>query len=406
MTLFHYTAVNREGSKIEGQLEASDRQSVFEQLHEAGHLPVDVAELRARASYAGKSDWPFLSRHPSPAQITLFTRELAMLLKAGQTLDQALKLLEKDGSAAKQQKLIAQLRAALNDGKSFNEALAGLPQVFPAIYTNMIRVAEASGTLENVLEDIADTRERDQKRRAQALSAMLYPALLVLTAVGAVIIMLVFVVPRFKQMLVTASAELPGSTEFVIGLSDGLIAHGQWIAVGALAIVAAILVALRRPGVRRGFDGLLLHLPLIGRLMRLNLTIQFCRTLSTLLENGVELPMALNLTKDVLGNAKAKRALEQAYEALRKGQNFTDPLTRSGLFPPVAVNMLVVGEETGGLASSTKYLARMFEDKLELAITRLFTIIEPAIIILVSLFVAGIIISIIGAVISVNDLAL
>jgi len=405
LTLYHYTAIGQNGAKIEGEMEALGRKTVFDQLHDQGHLPVDVTEAGNRGQQiAGQGS--FFSRAPSAAQITLFTRELAMLLKAGQSLDQALGLLASDTGSAKLNKLIGQVRAKINEGRSFHEALEAQGRAFEQVYISMVQVAEASGTLDTVLERIADARERDQKLRSKALSAMLYPALLVATAIGAVIVMLIFVVPKFKDMLVNTGAQSADTSLIAITASDWLIENGMTFLVVLLVALIALTLLLRQRGFRQNFDGILLKLPLAGHLLRLNLTIHFCRTLGTLLENGVDLPAALSLTQNVMGNKVAAKVIGDAQEALRKGQNFTKPLIAANLFPPVVVNLLKVGEETGGLSASTLYLARMFEDKLELAIQRLFTILEPAIIILVSLFVAGIIISIIGAVISVNDLAL
>lgn len=386
-------------------MEALGRKTVFDQLHDLGHLPVAVTEAgKSSQNLAGENS--FFNRAPSASQISLFTRELAMLLKAGQSLDQALDLLGQDTGSDKITKLIGHIRTKINEGKSFHEALKAQGRAFPPVYISMVQIAEASGTLETVLERIADTREREQKLRSKALSAMLYPAMLIVTAIGAVIVMLVFVVPKFKQMIVNAGTQSADTSLFAITASDWLIEHGVTFMIVVSAAFLALIMLLRKRSFRQSFDGILLKLPLVGHLIRLNLTIHFCRTLGTLLENGVNLPDALSLTQNVMGNKLAAKVIGDAQIALRKGQNFSRPLIEANLFPLVVVNLLKVGEETGGLADSTLYLARMFEDKLELAIQRLFTILEPAIIILVSLFVAGIIISIIGAVISVNDLAL
>jgi general secretion pathway protein F len=404
--LFHYPAVSRSGDRLAGEMEAHDRQNVLDELHASGHFPVDVREATGKVFDATRRSLALSASRPSSSQITLFTHELAMLLKAGLPLDRCLDLLAKDASSRNLSKLISRVNAEINDGKSLHEALAAQNGVFPSVYVNMVRVAEASGTLVAVLERVAQARRRAEKLRGKALSAALYPALLIIIAVTAVIIMLTVVVPRFKQMILQAGTEVPDSARIVIGASDWLITNGQTLLFSIGGVVVLLFVLWQQGQVRLWIETLLFRLPLIGQIMRLNLTIRFCGTLGVLLENGVELPAAIKLVRDVIGNQKAIEALDEAYGSLRKGRSFLDPLTASGLFPPVVINMLRVGEETGGLAPSLKHMTDMFEDKLETTVQRTFTIFEPVIILLVSVFIAAIIMSILGAVISVNDLAI
>jgi type II secretory pathway component PulF len=386
-------------------MQAASREQVLEQLHRLGHLPVDVSERGAGAAPAALAKLSVWSR-PAGSQVTLFTYELAMLLKAGLPLDRSLDLLAKDSGSAKMARLMRRIHDQISGGKSLQEALEAQTGVFPPVYTSMVRVAETSGTLDTVLARIAAARRRAEKLRSKALSAVLYPALLIVMALGAVIIMLAFVVPRFKEMIVGATAEVPDSARFVIAASDWLIANGQLLALAAgAAILSAALLWMRGTG-RGLIEAALLRTPLVGHVIRLNLAIGFCRTLGILLENGVELPTAIKLIRDVVGNRTAAGWLDQSYDSLRKGRGFIEPLDRSGLFPPVMINMLRVGEETGSLTASALHMAEMFEDKLETAVQRTFTIIEPVIILLVSIFIAGVIISILSAVISINDLAI
>ncbi|MGI9385625.1 MAG: type II secretion system F family protein [Methyloligellaceae bacterium] len=405
MTLFRYTAVTRSGGRIEGEMEASARRTVFDQLNELGYLPVDVHEVAAGHG-TGATSFLSFERKISKAQITIVTRELAMLLKSGLTLDQALALIEKDQHTGRVSKLISRIRFQLNDGRNFAEALEAQDGVFPPVYCGMVRVAEASGTLDAVLEQIAEARERDQELRSKILSATLYPSFLIVTAVGMVVLLLMFVVPRFKEMISSSGAAVPDAARLVIGLSDWLNAHGGSLLIAVLAALLALLLLWGRPAFRMGFDAFLIRVPIAGYFARVSLTIRVCRTLSTLLKSGVELTTALALCERIVGVRPAAAAIAEANEALRKGQSFIVPLDESGLFFPVVINMLKVGEETGNLAPSAFYLAQMFEQKMDLGIRRLMTILEPLIIILVSLFVAGIIIAILGAVISVNDLVI
>lgn len=405
MPLYSYTVISREGNRLTGEIEGVSRKSILEELHKLGHLPVDVREAEpGTASNAGTSPRA-IGGNPSHGQITLFTRELSMLLRAGLSLDQALALLEKDSASRKLGRLVSQVRAQINEGKSFHEALSSR-NAFPPIYVSMVRVAEMSGTLDTVLERIAETREREQKLRAKALSAILYPAILIVTAIAAVILMLTFIVPRFKEMILQAGTEIPRSAALIIGASDWLVANWEILLLALGAVLGSALMLWRRQGFRQWGERTLLKLPVIGNIMRLNLTVRFCRALGTLIENGVALPAALQLVRDVLGNRLAASALDEAHDALRKGRSFIAPLADAGLFPAAVINLLHVGEETGSLERSLFHLAEMFEEKLEIAVQRTFTILEPVIILLVSAFVALVIISILGAVISINDLAI
>lgn len=406
MTEFSYTAISRTGERVTGRADAVNRDMVLQQLRAMGHLPVDVRPSAGDEAAKGISGTEFFNRGPSKTQITLFTRELAMLIKAGLPLDHALKLLAAGGANARMSALVKKLRLSINEGKSFHQALAQHGDLFPPAYVNMVRVAEAGGALDTVLSRIATAREREQKLKSKIASALIYPAFLVFTAIGAIALMLGFVVPRFKEMITTTGGKIPDGARLVMAASDWLIANALGLVLSTAGLLFLLMLALRQVAARKAMQRSLLQLPLIGQLYRLNLTIRFCRNLGTLLENGVDLPDALRLSQSVLADPSAAEVIEKANECLRKGEDFTAPLAASNLFPPVAVNLLQVGMETGSIAPSALHLADMFEEKLEIAVQRTFTILEPLIIVLVSGLVAGIIISIIGAVISVNEIVL
>jgi len=402
--LYQYKALSRTGVSLSGEMEAVNRATVLEDLHQLGHFPIEVKELNGGGAQGRKSSSSLFSGLPSPRQITLFTRELGMLLKAGLPLHQALVFLERDAGSKTLGRLVGRIGNEIGSGKSLHEALEMQGDAFPLIYSKMVRVAEASGTLETVLERIAQGREKAQKLKSTALSEVLYPCLLIVMAIAAVTVMLAFVVPRFKDMISNAGTQIPDQARFVIGASDWLLANWEYLLGGIAAFV--LTIAVTWPKIRGEVQTFLLRVPFIGTIIQMNLTIRFCRTLGMLLENGVDLPAAMKLVSDVIGNKPAAAAVDQSYDALRKGRSFLDPLSQSGLFPPVLINMLRVGEETGSLASSLLHMAEVFEEKLERTVERTFTIFEPVIILLVSGIIAFIIVSILSAVISINDLAI
>jgi general secretion pathway protein F len=406
MAVFRYTALNQAGKQISGEMEAASREVAIRQLAEAGHFPIDAVAQSGSVAAASRRSLMDFWRSASAAQITQFTRQLAMLLGAGLTLPRAMALVETETGGGRVQSVAKQIRADIAVGKSLAEALEARGKQFPPVFVSMVRAAEASGTLPEVLERIAETREREQKMRAKLVSAMLYPSLLVVTAIAALLVIMLFVVPRFKSMLVDSGVKLPPSAATVIAVSDWLNAHLTALGVGIAAAVLGIVVLRQQAPVRRLLDRLSLRLPLVGNLMRMDLTIRFCRTLGALLANGVALPAALGLTREVMGNDEAAAVVAAMGQELRKGSDLAKPMEASRLFPPIVIALMRVGEETGGLAKSALYLADMFEDRLDVATQRLVTILEPVIIIAVSVVVAMIVISIMGAVVSVYDLTI
>jgi general secretion pathway protein F len=405
MAVFHYTALDRAGQRFAGEIQGPSREVVIRQLSEAGQYPIEVAAGSAPAPSPARSLLD-LGRSASSAEITQFARQLAMLLGAGLNLSRAVSLIEGEAGARRLKGLARKIHADIADGKSLAEALEARDGQFPPVFVSMVRAAEASGTLPEVLERIAETREREQKMRAKLVSALLYPSFLVVTAIASLLVIMLVVVPRFKAMLSDTGVRLPPATANIIAVSDWLNDHWLGLAAGfGIAALAALLLH-RRPAVRGFLDRAVLHLPLISGLVRMDLTVRFCRTLGSLLANGISVPAALGLTREVMGNRVAAGAVGAMSRELRKGSDLARLMEASHLFPPIVIALMRAGEETGGLAKSALYLADMFEERLDVATQRLVTILEPVIIVGVSAVVATIVVSIMGAVLSVYDVAL
>jgi general secretion pathway protein F len=405
MPVFHYTALDRGGQRIAGEIQGPSREVVIRQLSDAGHFPIDVAPEEAGARARGRSLLAF-GRTASAAEITQLARQLAMLVNAGLSLPRAVGLIEGEAGGRGLKRVASQIHADISGGKSLAEALEARGGQFPPVFVSMVRAAEASGTLPEALERIAETREREQRMRAKLLSALLYPSFLVVTAVASLLVIMLFVVPRFKTMLMDSGMRLPPSAANVIAVSDWLNAHWATLAVGLGVAAAGVLLLRRRPVVRRFLDRVALRVPVVGGLVRMDLTVRFCRTLGSLLANGIAVPTALNLTRDVMGDGEAAGAVAVMSRDLRKGGDLARLMEASRLFPPIVIAIMRAGEETGGLSKSALYLADMFEQKLDTSTQRLVTILEPVIIVGVSMVVAAIVVSIMGAVVSVYDFAL
>lgn len=404
MPKFEYTAFDAAGRRIAGEIDADSAESALRNLNSRGHFPVGVTERRSAGGADGASGTSLFARGPTAAEITLFTQELSLLLAAGQPLAGAIDLIEGDSHSGRIQGLARRLRSSLAGGKSLAEAMALEPAAFPPVYCGMVKAAEASGMLAAVLARIAETRERDQKLGSKLASAALYPALLILMAVGVVVLMIGVVVPQFKDMLGDQAGRLPATSRAVLAASDWLASNGELMAVGMVFLLMAAFFGGRQPTLQRLMERALFATPLVSNVMQLSLTARFCRTLGILLESGLGLPAALALTRDVITNHAARTIIDEIGSALREGKEFTEPLRRAPVFPAMVTSLLRIGAESGVLAASAVRLGEMYEAKLEVAITRLLTVLEPTIILAVSLFIGFIVLTIMSAIMGVYDL--
>ncbi|CAN5232478.1 type II secretion system F family protein [soil metagenome] len=402
MTTFRYTAIRDDGAHISGRMEASSSEAVLAHLTALKHHPIEATAL-GEGTLAKLS---FRRRRPSFNDITLFTREMSWLLQAGLTLSKALDVLADEIRTPRLAPVLARIRSGIRGGQSLHDTLAGLNGVFSPYYINMVEIAEASGTLVPVLQRIAAAREREQATRRKLVSALSYPALLICLAIAAVTFILLTVVPRLKDLIVGSGAPVPAEARRIIALSDWLLANG-WSLLVVLAFgLTSLAFALRRAGFRSAIYKLAIKLPFVGSVLRTGLAVQFSRSLATLLAAGVSLPAALSLLRPAFTLPEVRNVIGRMETALRRGEDFVAPLEQSHLFPGLLARMLRVGEETGDFVPGIQHATVIFEEKLEIVIERTLTVLEPLIIVAVSAMIAVIIASIIGAIVSVNDLAI
>jgi general secretion pathway protein F len=403
MASFTYSAIRNDGEKVSGTIEAADRDAALRRLSDQGQHPIDVAETEQEVS--SRSIFALGGGVASFADISVFTRELAWLLRAGMSLSNALALLAKETFSPQFSKLVDDLRSEIRKGRSFHEAL-DKTGVFGGYFVSMVEVGEASGTLPAVLERISISREREERIRGRLKSALIYPSLLITLAIGAVTFIMVQVVPSIKDMILGSGAPVPQAAQFVIGMSDWVIANGMKVVI-AIPVAALVLVVLfGSGGLMRGLGKFASHLPLVGGIMRKAAVVQFCRLLGTLLAAGVNLPESLRLMRPSLGNRELETAVVNMEQALRQGGDFLAPLERSRFFPKLLARMLRVGNETGNLTPSVLQVTSILEEELDRTVERSLTLLEPLIILCLSAVVASIIMSLMSAIISINDLAL
>jgi general secretion pathway protein F len=403
MPKFRYSALRDSGERVFGVIEGSERSSVIGRLGEQGLHPIEVT-LADQAEGSSGSFWSLSSRI-SRREIGLFARELAWLLQAGMTLNDGLDLLAQESFSTKFTALVTELRSEIRKGRSFRDALNGTG-AFPQYVCSMVEVGEASGTLPAALERVAQSLDRERRLNGKIVSALLYPAILVCLATVAIIFIMVSVVPSIKDMITSSGAPVPESAQFVISVSDWLIANGKLLAIiVALAILATYLLS-GMVWFKVMLSAIADRIPFVGSLLRKSAVTQFCRTLGTLTASGMNFADSLKLIGPSTPNAGIAAAVNDMEKALRRGDDFIAPLEKAKVFPALLSRMLKVGNETGNLTSSILQVADILDEELERAIERSLTLLGPLIILTLSVFVAFIITSLMSAIISINDLAL
>lgn len=399
MPRFFYKAVKPDGELIEGEREAQTELEVIRHLQAEGLIPLEARTRR------GLSLWERRPRRRlNQKEIGLITRELATLLEAGMTLDRSLQILIDLTSQEHLARILTDLQTRVRGGASFSSALEAQDRQFPPLYINMVRAGEASGALEQVLDRLADYLERLAELRQTVISALVYPSILLVVAGLSVILLLVFVVPQFTVLFEDMGAALPLPTRIVVAAGD-LFRNYWWAMLCALALIAVLLERwLQAPEVRRRLDHWVLDLPLFGDLIWKMETARLCHTLSVLLKNGLPLLNALNLAKEVVGNQKLFGLLAETSDDLKHGRGLAGPLAKRQALPELALQMIRVGEESGSLDAMLAKVASLYERETRASIQRLLTLLEPVLIIGLGLIVAGIVLSILLAVLGANEL--
>ena len=404
MTLFVYKAVTREGEVVEEHLEAENEQALIKALQLDGMMPIKVSLASSNPLYLLK-----LGKDPNKLpqkDILLFTSELETLLGAGLPLDKSLLvLMDLTEDNAKLNKMISQVLEGVKGGSTLADALEAQTNVFSKFYLNMIRAGELGGSLEDVLSRLAEYLERSKELKDTVGTALIYPTILLVMSVASIFMMLIFVVPQFTEMFESAGKELPLSTQVVVGLAEFLQKY-WWVIISAvLFLMVYVNYQMIDPVRKKRWDSRILQLPLVGKIILNMETANMSRTMGTLLGNGVSILTALTIVQETVGNLVLAEAVGEAAGKLKQGQNMSAALVESNQFPKLAMQMIKMGEETGRLEEMLLRVANIYDKQLRVAITRMLALLEPALIISLGLIIAGIIVSILMAILSVNDLA-
>ena len=404
MTSWRYKAIDRAGRTVDGAMDAPDEQAVLLRIRRDGALPLSVTPVRGGLLgllSEGQGGGEKLSRQ----ETTNVTRELATMLGAGQDLDRAMRFLVETAPNRRTGRVLTTLRDEVRDGSSLAAAMARQSGSFSRLYVGLVRAGEAGGTLSYTLERLADLLERERALAATIRSALIYPALLVAAAGGAIVLLLTQVLPQFVPLFEQSGASLPASTRFLIDAGDAVSQHGMTALLVALALFLLLRAVLRQPSARLAFDHFKLRLPIVGGLLREVQAARLARTLGSLLDNRVSLVAALGITRDVLGNEAGVAALDDATTLAKGGAGLAAPLGESGLFPARLIHLLRLGEETAQLGPMALRAAAIHEEQVRVTTQRMVSLLTPAITIAMGAVIAGIVSSLLLAMLSLNDLA-
>ena len=418
MPMFQYKAVSATGEMQEGVMEGASHASVITHLQSTGLIPIRAIEMSMTGAGANGAA-TLVARQPGAKKRALFskprvsqedlgilTRELATLLKAGLALDRSMEILIGLAGKPAVGELLIAIRNDIRGGASLSKALDPHRDVFTRFYVNMVKAGEVGGALGSVLMRLADHMERSKELRDNVVSALIYPAILFVVAVGSVLILVIFVVPQFKQIFDQSGKALPLATDIV--LTVGIFMRNNWpiIFAGVALAIWLLLRSLANPVSRAKWDVKFLRWPVMGKLVAKLEMARFARSLGTLLQNGVPLLAGLSILKDTMGNAVFRDAVEVVARDLKEGRGMAKPMNEANVFPKLAVQMIGVGEETGKLDEMLIQVADVYDREVASAVKRALALIEPVMIIGLALLIGGIIMSILVAMFDLMDVPL
>ncbi len=386
MPLFEYTGLDGQGRKVSGRIEGAGRSLVSQQLREQGIFPT---ELNESSSARARHRWSNLlvSLQSSTAELASATRQLSTLLGAGLSLDVALGTVAEQTDQPMIGRVLSDVREEVIQGNPLHQALARHRAVFPDLFINMVQVGENSGTLDEALQRLADFLENQARTRARIQAALAYPVLMTLVGSGVLAFLFVFVVPKITRMLQEMEMALPWPTLLLINLVDLLVDWWWLLAIGLVACVTLLLRYRRSESGRLRTDQMLLKAPLFGRLLLLIATSRFSRTLGTLLQSGVPLIKALDISRNLLANRVLSQAVESAIVKVQEGGSLAVALRESAVFPPMLVQVTAAGEQSGKLEEMLFRVADTYEHQSDLSITGMLSLLEP----LMILFMGGVV---------------
>ncbi|HOC55819.1 MAG TPA: type II secretion system F family protein [Verrucomicrobiota bacterium] len=412
MPLFQYKALQANGAMAQGELEAAGRAEAFAQMAGLGLRPVSLSEKAGAGAGTGfglpasLASLSFRNRSArvSGRELENFTRLLSSLLAAGVPLSRALVILYKESSSPAASAKWKEIHDLVVDGMSLADAMAKSPETFPRVYIAMVQAGETGGFLDLVLAQIADFQAREKELRSKVVSAMLYPSILFVLAIGVLIFLLTFFIPRFQGIFKGFGATLPLATQIVIGVSDLVRGYGAFVAVGLVVAAFLLRTWFASEKGRRTWEGLVLRTPVVGPLVAEFAMARFCRMLGTLLGAGVPLVQGLNVARKSIGNQILVDAVSQSIERVQQGGELGTSLAETrGLFPGSVVEMISVAEESGRLDQELVRIANVTEGDLDRELKTAVALMEPMMLFFIAAFIGTIFISMVLPIFTLQD---
>ncbi|MFQ5946041.1 MAG: type II secretion system F family protein [Anaerolineae bacterium] len=403
MPVFVYKAADQQGKTISGVMEAPDSRVVINQLHREDYYPIEVAPQAERFGL-----WRQLTvRGISNRDLVAFTQQLATLFEAGLPLDRSLSVLEELAPNPRLKAIVGDILKSVRGGSSFADALAKHhPRPFSRLYVNMVRAGEKGGALEITLRRVAEFLEAAQEFREALVSALIYPTLLTGVGGAAVVFLLTFVIPRFAEIFADLGQAIPLSTQILLTVSSSLRDYWWALALGVMVAVLSSRLALATTQGRLMWDRAVLRLPLAGEVILKAEVARVCRTLGTLLRSGVPMLGGLAVVREIVSNRLLALAVDRLGDGVKRGAGLSAPMAESGVFPPLALHMVRVGEETGRLEEMLLKVSDTFETDVRSQVKRLVGLLEPSIILTMGILVGFIVVAMLMAIFSINELPL
>ncbi len=402
MPMFEYKAVSPAGETVSGTMEAASLDMVILKLQEAGNLPLQAQE--AGAGGFGLKNLSLGGRGMNSREVGEFTEQLATLLGAGLPLDRSLAVLMELADSPKIQRTVAEIRDHVREGGTLSDALEKQHGAFSRLYINMVRAGEIGGTLDATLSRLADYMERSKELKDSVISALIYPVLLLFLAAGSLILLLVYVIPQFTPIFEELGGDLPTITKIVLGVGS-ILQNFWWLMI---AVTVFVVVRFRRmladEEKRFGWDGRVLGMKWVGDLVAKLETARLSRTLGTLLTNGVPLLSALSIARNVISNTVLRKDVTDATREVKTGGGLARNLAKGGRYPRLALQMISVGEETGQLDGMLMKVADTYDKEVKNTIDRLLAIFTPVVTMLLAAMIGTIVLSVLVAILSINDL--
>lgn len=419
MPVYQYTAMDANGKEKKGKRDAESEEAVSAFLKEQGFFPTSIKLMTGDAKSGGKKaagakgeskgfniNLNLGPMNIKPKQLTIITRQLAILLDAGLPLIRSLKTLEKQSRDPACKVVLGKVGVSVEGGSTFSEALAQHPKSFDKLYLNMVRAGEAAGKMEVILDRLALFMEKAAKIMGKVKSAMMYPIIVLVVAIGITAGLMILIIPKFEKIfadLLGPGAEMPALTQFVINISHWLTDKGGWLAAIIAGIVVAFKIVVKIPAGRYAVDVAKYKAPLFGPIISKTAISKFARTLGTLMGSGVPVLNALQIVRDTAGNELVSQAIQKVHDAVKEGEPMAAPLAATKIFPDMVISMIEVGEETGKLAEMLNKIADTYDEEVDNAVGALTSAIEPIMMVFLAVVVGGIVIALFSPMIKIIE---